>query len=85
VAKLVASRTRDEWAQLLAEHDAPVEPVLALGEAAAHPQLLARGLLQHAADGLPRLGFPARFDDARPRASEGVPELGADTEAVLAE
>lgn len=85
VAKLVASRTREEWAQLLADHDVPVEPVLALGEASTHPQVLARGLLRHAADGLPRLGFPARFDDARPRGGDAVPELGADTDAVLAE
>ena len=85
VAKLVASRTREEWAQLLADHDVPVEPVLALGEASTHPQVLARGVLHHAADGLPRLGFPARFDDARPRGSDAVPELGADTDAVLAE
>lgn len=85
VTKLIASRTRDEWAELLAAHDVPVEPVLSLGEAQAHPQVAARGVLHRAADGLPRLGFPARFDDARPRAAELVPELGAHTTAVLAE
>ncbi|HEV8239823.1 MAG TPA: CaiB/BaiF CoA-transferase family protein [Thermoanaerobaculia bacterium] len=85
VAKLVASRTRDEWVELLAAHDVPAEPVLSLAEAAAHPQVAARGVLHRAADGLPRLGFPARFDDARPRAPESVPELGAHTAAVLAE
>jgi crotonobetainyl-CoA:carnitine CoA-transferase CaiB-like acyl-CoA transferase len=85
VAKLVASRTREEWARLLAEHDVPVEPVLAAGEAALHQQVAARDLLRRGPDGLPRLGFPARFDGARPRAGEELPELGADTDAVLAE
>lgn len=85
VAKLVASRSRDEWADLLAAHDVPVEPVLSAAEATEHPQVVARGVLHRAADGLPRLGFPARFDDARPRAAETVPELGAHTAAVLAE
>jgi crotonobetainyl-CoA:carnitine CoA-transferase CaiB-like acyl-CoA transferase len=85
VAKLIASRTRDEWGQLLAAHDVPVEPVLSAAEAQAHPQVAARGVLHRAGDGLPRLGFPARFDDIRPRAGEEVPELGAHTAAVLAE
>src|SRR6185295_568969 len=85
VAKLIASRTRDEWAELLAAHDVPVEPVLSAAEALEHPQVAARGVVHRAADGLPRLGFPARFDDTRPRAAELVPELGAHTAAVLAE
>lgn len=85
VAKLIASRTRDEWVELLAAHDVPAEPVLSLSEAQTHPQVAARGVVHRAADGLPRLGFPARFDDARPRAAELVPDLGAQTAAVLAE
>ena len=85
VGKLVASRTSEEWAALLAERDVPVEPVLALGEALAHPQVALRALLRRGADGLPRLGFPARFDGERPRAGESVPGLGTHTMDVLAE
>jgi crotonobetainyl-CoA:carnitine CoA-transferase CaiB-like acyl-CoA transferase len=85
VAKLIASRTGEEWSALLAEHDVPVEPVLALGEALAHPQVAARELLRRGDDGLPRLGFPARFDGERPRGGEAVGALGADTIAMLAE
>jgi len=85
VAKLIASRTRDEWAELLAAHDVPVEPVLSAAETMAHPQVAARGVLHCDADGLPRLGFPARIDDVRPRAPENVPALGADTAAVVTE
>jgi crotonobetainyl-CoA:carnitine CoA-transferase CaiB-like acyl-CoA transferase len=85
VAALIASRTGEEWGRLLAEHDVPVEPVLALGEALAHPQVVVRELLRRGTDGLPRLGFPARFDGQRPRGGETVPELGAQTRAVLGE
>jgi crotonobetainyl-CoA:carnitine CoA-transferase CaiB-like acyl-CoA transferase len=85
VARVVASRTRAEWEALLAGRDVPVEPVLSAAEALAHPQVAARELLRRGADGLLRLGFPARLDGGRPRAGERVPELGVDTRAVLAE
>jgi len=83
VTELVASHDRDEWVQLLAAHDVPVEPLLALGEAEAHPQVVARDLVRRGEDGLPRLGFPARFDGVRPRGGEEVPELGADNARVF--
>lgn len=83
--RLVASRSREQWAAFMAEHDLPGEPVLTAAEAARHPQLLARGVLRKGADGLPRLAFPARFDGRRPRAGDAVPELGEATAAVLAE
>lgn len=85
VARLVASRTRAAWVELLGGHDVPVEPVLAVSEALAHPQVVARDLVRRGADGLLRLGFPARLDGGRPRAGELVPELGVDTQQVLAE
>src|SRR5581483_10957056 len=46
VAKLVASRTRAEWLALLAREDLPIEPVLAMGEALAHPQVVAREVVR---------------------------------------
>jgi crotonobetainyl-CoA:carnitine CoA-transferase CaiB-like acyl-CoA transferase len=85
VEALVASRTRAQWERLLAGHDVPVEAVLTAGEAMAHPQVAARGLLGRGPDGLPRLGFPARLDGERPRADAAVPELGAHTQPLLAE
>lgn len=85
VARLVAAKTRAEWVALLAARDVPVEPVLAAAEALEHPQVAAREVLRRGADGMLRLGFPARLDGARPRAGERVPELGADTRDVLAE
>ncbi len=85
VAALVARRTRQEWAQLAAEEDLPMEPVLSAAEARRHPQAEARDLLRTGPDGLPRLAFPARFDGARPAAPPTVPELGQHTVSVLAE
>jgi crotonobetainyl-CoA:carnitine CoA-transferase CaiB-like acyl-CoA transferase len=85
VARLVASHTRAEWEELLAGRDLPVEPVLAVAEALAHPQVVARDVVRRAPDGLLRLGYPARFDGGRPRAGESLPGLGEDTLRVLAQ
>jgi crotonobetainyl-CoA:carnitine CoA-transferase CaiB-like acyl-CoA transferase len=85
LAEAVAEHTLDEWREILAGVDLPVEPVLAPADAARHPQTLHRDLLRRGEDGLYRLGFPARIDGARPRAGGRVPELGEDTEPLLEE
>jgi alpha-methylacyl-CoA racemase len=83
--ELFKSRTLRQWMDLLKDHDIPGEPVLSAAEAKAHPQVLTRGLLAEGPDRLPRLAFPARFDGERPAAGGAVPELGAQTRAVLKE
>jgi crotonobetainyl-CoA:carnitine CoA-transferase CaiB-like acyl-CoA transferase len=85
VQELVGSRPRADWEALAAEHDLPLEPVLAAAEAADHPQARHRALVTTGPDGLPRLAYPARIDGERPEAPERLPRLGADTDAVLAE
>lgn len=92
VGEVLAQRTREEWTAWFAEHDFPGAPVLAAAEAAASPQMEARGVLERGPEGLPRLRFPARFDgerprgaDERPRGADELPALGADTRAVLEE
>ncbi len=85
VTGITASRTRDEWLAFLADHDVPADPVLTPAEAREHPQVRARELVTDGADGLPRLGFPALLDGARPRGAETMPELGGDTDAVVDE
>ncbi len=85
VAELVAGRSRAEWTELLSQHDLPVAPVLSAAEAREHPQVKARGLLRVAADGLPRLGYPALFDGERPRSAEAYPALGEHTAALAEE
>jgi alpha-methylacyl-CoA racemase len=42
LAKIFAKRTRDEWAEVFADGDGCVAPVLSLREAAEHPHLAAR-------------------------------------------
>jgi crotonobetainyl-CoA:carnitine CoA-transferase CaiB-like acyl-CoA transferase len=49
------SRTRDEWELALGALDACCEPVLDVAEVAAHPQVVARGVL-HRPGRAPRLG-----------------------------
>ncbi len=83
--ELFRGRTRREWLALLGREDIPVEPVLSAAEARSHPQVAMRDMIATGPDRLPRLAFPARFDGARPEAGGAVPELGAQTKAVLSE
>lgn len=85
VAAVIAARPAAEWAELAAEHDLPVAPVHSAAQAAAHPQAAHRALLAHDSEGRPRLAFPAQFDGTRPRAPGAAPEIGADTDRLLAE
>lgn len=85
VAALIATRDRDDWADLFTRHELPGEVVLSAAEARQHPQVQARDLVRDGEDGLPRLGYPACFDGVRPRVDAAAPALGADTHAVLTE
>ena len=85
VAQLVAERSRDEWAELMTEHDIPAEPVLSLRESLAHPQVQERDLVHLDERGFAQLGYPAKIDGERPRSESRVADLGADTADVLQE
>ncbi len=85
VAKLVAERTREQWADLMTEHDIPAEPVLSLSESLEHPQVRSRGMVELDADGLTQLGYPAKIDGVRPRSAKDTAELGQHTDEVLQE
>lgn len=89
---LFASRSRDDWAALLAPHDVCVEPVLDLDEARASEHAAARGLFgthDHPAEGatfLHQYPNPGLLPEAGPMpAPRPAPGLGADTRAVLRE
>lgn len=79
-----ASRTRDEWAAIFAEHDVWWAPVQSLAEVAADPQARAAGAIVTMANGEDAVAPPAGFGE-RDVVARPVPELGADTEAVLRE
>jgi alpha-methylacyl-CoA racemase len=88
-----ATATRDEWAELFADADACVTPVLEPGEAPHTPQALARGLYAPLADHdsaaqvtpTPRFATdPAEVPTAPPMPSR-APGPGEHTKAILAE
>ena len=85
---LFASRTFEEWKQLLSELDAPWAPVQAVEELLTDPQVLANGYLgEVAVDGgesytLPTV--PVQYDEAPPELRP-APEHGEHTEALLLE
>ncbi len=85
VAGLLGQKTRAQWQELFATHDLPGEPVLSAAESLADPQVGERGLVEEGDDGLPRLGYPALVDGERPRSAARVPQLGEDTDRILAE
>jgi len=86
---IFAARTRDEWAAFAEAHDACVMPVLEGDEPRRDPQLAGRGNfveIETPWEGraMPGLASPVRLDGAAPP-RRPAPDLGADTERVLAE
>lgn len=91
VAAVLATRTRDAWAERFVSVDACVAPVLDLGEALAYPLAAERGMVQQArldrsgtATG-PTLGTPIRFEGRIRPVGSPPPALGEDTVAVALE
>jgi crotonobetainyl-CoA:carnitine CoA-transferase CaiB-like acyl-CoA transferase len=57
VERIFATRTRDEWEEVLSTVDACCEPVLDLDEVASHPQVSSRRVFERAEEGrAPQLG-----------------------------
>ena len=81
VDELFLTRTREEWAALLAPADCCAEPVLRVDELAAHPQHRARGVWLR--DGRPR-SFPALVETAALPAGR-APRHGEHGDEVLRE
>lgn len=82
LTEVFASRTRDEWAQLLDGTDACVAPVLGLTEAPRHPHLTARGTFVEV-DGVTQPRVAPRF--SRTPGQDPTPPrvVGADTVRCL--
>lgn len=89
LGKLFAARPRDDWAALLGPADCCVTPVLDLAEALAAASRAGRGMVVDTVlpDGspFPQLGVVPRLADTPGQVGGPPSELGADTDAVLAE
>lgn len=89
VARVMGERTRAEWIEILEAAGIPVGPINKVSEALSSPQTLARDMvveLQHPSAGTMRtLGLPIRLGDTPAAIRRPPPELGADTDAVLAD
>ncbi|MGH3760629.1 CaiB/BaiF CoA transferase family protein [Actinophytocola sp.] len=81
--------TRDWWTARLNAHGIPAGPVNTLAEVFADPQVLAQDLVAEVtgAGGRPRrtLGSPLRFSAGSRPVRSAAPDLGADTDEVLAQ
>ncbi len=84
-----ATRDRDEWVRVLAEHDVPSAPVLEPEEVFAYPQLAANAMLTamtHPLAGrVTTVASPVRLHGSEPTAPRPAPLLGEHTEAILRE
>lgn len=84
IARIVATRSRDEWTTLFADSAACVAPVLTFAEAAEHPQNRANGVFQKVAGR--DQPAPAPLLSRTPAGESRVPgEPGSHTRSVLAD
>ena len=86
---VLATRTKTRWIEAFDAAGVPVGPVHSIGEALAHPQTLARGMvvdLVHPQAGATRaLGCPLHFSETPTRITRPAPTLGEHTREVLRE
>ncbi|MGK0362677.1 MAG: CoA:oxalate CoA-transferase, partial [Bradymonadia bacterium] len=89
IAPVLATKTVDAWLAEFEDAGIPAGPVLTIDQTLAHPQLAARDMIvemDHPVAGPIRAtGVPIHLSDTPGRARLAPPELGADTDAVLAE
>jgi crotonobetainyl-CoA:carnitine CoA-transferase CaiB-like acyl-CoA transferase len=87
---IFATRTRAEWAELAAQHDACLAPVLEGDEPLLDPQLVARGAfldvpLPRSGRTMPAVTTPVRVRGAERPAARPGPDAGQHTDEVLLE
>ncbi|KAL2858427.1 CoA-transferase family III domain-containing protein [Aspergillus pseudoustus] len=88
---VMVGRTTSEWEAVFQGSGMPYGPINTLEKVFAHPQALARGMVetvesQAAVSGEVKvLGIPVKFSGTKPSIREGPPSLGQHTEEVLRE
>ncbi|MGB6067313.1 MAG: CaiB/BaiF CoA-transferase family protein [Desulfomonilaceae bacterium] len=83
VQQIFASRTRDEWVELLKDSDACCEPVLSLDEAVNSPLAEARDMVTKSSDGRRFLTSPIKLSDSPAADDQPAPNLGQHTHEIL--
>jgi len=84
IEEIVATKTTDEWQQILDRAGIPNAPMQTIAEVLEHPQTKALEMMQQSPDGaITLLGLPLSFDGERPQFRRSPPVLGADTDEVF--
>jgi len=84
VARIVATRTKGEWIDILGAAGVPCAPVNTLTEMLAEPQTEAIGMLMQVPGlDLRLVGLPIMLDGERPPISRRAPQLGEHTDEVF--
>jgi formyl-CoA transferase len=86
VARIVATRTKGEWIDILEAAGVPCAPVNTLTEMLAEPQTEAVGMLMPVpGQDLRLMGLPIMLDGERPPISRRAPKLGEHTQEIFPE
>jgi alpha-methylacyl-CoA racemase len=83
VQEVFASRTQQEWIELMKDHDACCEPVIPLNEAVNSELVQFRGMASKGTLRQRYLGSPIRLSESPPAEDAPAPELGQHTHEVL--
>jgi crotonobetainyl-CoA:carnitine CoA-transferase CaiB-like acyl-CoA transferase len=82
--RVLTTRTKGEWIDLLEEAGVPCAPIQDLREMLAEPQTAAMGLLQHVPGlDLDLMSLPVSFDGRRPPVRRRAPTLGEHTKDIV--
>ena len=84
-AEVFATRTRDEWVELLEDTETCFAPVLSMDEAQTHPHQQARNVFVEAGEGARQPRPVPRMSGRGEQVSGRAPAPGADTDTILAE
>ena len=79
------SDTTENWITRLEEAGIPSGPVLDIAEMSAHPQAVARSMVQEIDQGLRVIGHPVKYRETPAAIRRGAPKLGEHTGDVLSE
>jgi crotonobetainyl-CoA:carnitine CoA-transferase CaiB-like acyl-CoA transferase len=83
VEEVFASRTQQEWVELMKDHDACCEPVISLKDAVDSELVQFRGMASKGSLQQRYLGSPLRLSDSPPAEDAPAPDLGQHTREVL--